>query len=83
MDVFRQIFDWLGNTLNEVLSWVTLVLPDSPFKLLDMSLLHPYLPYVAYFIDFPFILDTLVAWVSCIGVYYGYQVILRFVRAIN
>ena len=39
MDVFRQIFDWLGNALNDVLGWVLCVLPDSPFKALSNSLL--------------------------------------------
>lgn len=83
MDVFRQIFDWLGNALNDILGWILFVLPDSPFKLLSMSPIEPYLPYINYFIDIKFIVDILVAWVTCIGVYYGYQVILRWIKAIN
>ena len=68
MDIFRQIFDWLGNALNQALS-------NSPIK--------QYLPAFNYFIDVAFIINTLAAWVTCIAVYYGYQVILRWIKAIN
>ena len=51
MDVFRQIFDWLGNALNDVLGWVLCVLPDSPFKALSNSPIADYLPALNYFID--------------------------------
>lgn len=83
MDVFKQIFDWLGNALNQVLSWVLFMLPDSPFKLLSNSPISQYLPYINYFIDVATIFDILVAWITCIGIYYGYQVILRWIKAIN
>lgn len=83
MDVFKQIFDWVGNALNQVLSWVLFMLPDSPFKLLSNSPISQYLPYINYFIDVATILDILVAWITCIGIYYGYQVILRWIKAIN
>lgn len=83
MDVFKQVFDWLGNALNQVLSWVLFMLPDSPFKLLSNSPISQYLPYINYFIDVATILDILVAWITCIGIYYGYQVILRWIKAIN
>ncbi len=83
MDVFKEIFDWLGGFLNDVLNWVLAFLPDSPFKALSMSPIAPYLPYINYFIDVKYIIDLLVAWVTCIGIYYGYQVILRWTKAIN
>lgn len=83
MDVFREIFNWLGNALNEVLSWVLFLLPDSPFKALSKSPISDILPYINYFIDVRFIINTLSVWVTAIGIYYGYSVILRFVKAIN
>ena len=83
MDEFRQIFDWLGNALNDVLGWVLCVLPDSPFKALSNSPIADYLPALNYFIDVAFIINTLAAWISAIAIYYGYQVILRFIKAIN
>lgn len=83
MDVFRQIFDWLGDALNQVLSWVLFMLPDSPFKLLSKTPIAQYLPYINWFVPVDFILSTLVAWVSVIGIYYGYKVILAWIKAIN
>ena len=83
MDVFRQIFDWLGNALNDLLGWVLFLLPDSPFKLIEKTPIAPYLKYINWFVPIDFILSTLAAWVSCIAIYYGYQVILRWIKAIN
>lgn len=83
MDVFKQIFDWLGNALNDVLGWVCFMLPDSPFKLLDNSPLHDYLSYINWFVPVPFILSTISAWLGAIGIYYGYKVILAWIKAIN
>lgn len=83
MDVFRQIFDWLGGALNDILGWVLGVLPDSPFKLISKSPIVEYLPYINYFIDVRFIVNTLALWVTCIGIYYGYSIILRFIKAVN
>lgn len=83
MDVFQSIFNWLGEALNKVLGWVLTMLPDSPFKMLSNSPISQYLPYINYFIDVATILDVLFAWVTCIAVYYGYQVLLRWAKAIN
>lgn len=83
MDVFKEIFDWLGSALNDVLSWLLFMLPDSPFKAISNSPIDEYLPYINYFVDVATILDILVSWVTCIAIYYGYQVLLRWVKAIN
>lgn len=83
MDIFKNIFDWLLDKLNEVLSWVTQVLPPSPFKLLDMTPLHDYLPYINYFVPLDFALSALSAWGLAISTYYIYQVILRWAKAIK
>lgn len=83
MDVFKEIFSWIGDQLNFVLSWVCFVLPDSPFKLLSYTPIDPYLKYINYFIPLDFMLSTLSAWGAAIGIYYGYQVLLRWIKAIG
>lgn len=83
MDVFRQIFDWLGNALNDVLGWILCVLPDSPFKLLSNSPISDYIGYINYFIPIDYILSTLSLWLIAVGAYYGYKVILAWIKAIN
>lgn len=83
MDVFQQILDWLGEELGKILSWICRMLPDSPFKLLSYTPIEPVLKYINYFVPIDFMLSTLAAWGSAIAVYYIYQVVLRWIKAIN
>lgn len=75
--------DWLGNAINSILSWICYVLPDSPFKMLEMTPIKDYLGYINYFVPIDFMLSTLSAWGVAILVYYGYQIIMRWIKAIN
>lgn len=83
LDVFKSIFNWLGGLLNDVLGWVLFMLPDSPFVYISKSPLAPYIAYINWFVPVDFILSVLVAWLAAIGIYYAYQVILRWIKAIN
>lgn len=83
MDVFRQIFDWLGGALNDVLGWVLVMLPDSPFKFIQKTPFAKYLGYINWFVPVDYILSILAAWISAVGIYYGYKIILAWIKAIN
>lgn len=83
MDVFQTIFSWLGDKLNAVLSWIVAFLPDSPFRLLDTTVLAPYIDVINYFVPVSFILSVTTAWLSCIFVYYTYSVIIRWIKLIS
>lgn len=83
MDVFRQIFDWLGGALNDVLGWVLFVLPDSPFKLISKTPIAKYLGYINWFVPVDYILSVLAAWIAAVAIYYGYKMILAWIKAIN
>lgn len=83
MDIFGSIFGWLQDQLNNILSWVVLLLPPSPFSLLDMTPLHDYLGYINYFVPLDYITSLLSAWGLAILTYYIYHIILRWVKAIN
>lgn len=83
MDVFRQIFELVRKALNDVLGWFYLFYQIALLNCFLCLLLSLIYLIINYFIDIKFIVDTLVAWVACIGVYYGYQVILRWIKAIN
>jgi hypothetical protein len=75
--------DAVLSLLKSALNWVTALLPDSPFKLLDNTPIAPLLPYINWFIPFDFMVATFTAWLVAITVYYIYSVILRWVKAIN
>ena len=83
MDWLTDSVNWLGEQINNILSWICVVLPDSPFKLLDYTPVKDILPFVNWFIPVQFMLDTFAAWCAVILVYYGYSIILRFIKAVN
>lgn len=75
---------FLGSViLSYILSFVVVLLPDSPFKLLDYTPIADILPYINYFVPLDFMLSTLTAWGVCIVVYYAYQIALRWAKAIQ
>lgn len=79
MDIFNQI----GNTLQQALRWVVSLLPDSPFKLLDNSPIKQYLAFVNWICPFDFVITTLEAWLVAVAAYYCWSVLLRWVKAIG
>lgn len=83
MDIFKSCFNWLTNELSNILSWICFMLPDSPFKLLDFTPLRDFLPYINYFVPLDFIINLLTAWGSAILLYYGFHMVLRWIKALN
>lgn len=83
MDIFRQIIDWLGGQLDTILSWITYLLPPSPFSLLENSPISEYIGYINYFVPIDFMVNTLTAWGAAVLVFYSYHVILRWAKAIE
>ena len=82
MSVFIDILRWLGDQIVYMLSFIVELLPDSPFQLLDYTPIAGILPYINYFIPLDFIMSVFAAWSSCIIIYYGYSVVLRWLKAI-
>ncbi len=83
MDIFSQIWDFLCNFLSDCLEWIIDLLPDSPFKMLDTSVILPYLKWVNWFIPMNFILTTLSLWLVAVTGYYCWSVVLRWIKAID
>lgn len=83
MDVFGEIWNWICETLYDLLKSIIDLLPDSPFQMLDNSTISKYLVYINYFVDFAFIVDTLTLWLVAVAGYYTYSVILRMIKTID
>lgn len=83
MDVFGEIWNWICDTLYELLKSIIDLLPDSPFQMLNNSPISKYLVYINYFVDFQFIVDTLTLWLVAVAGYYTYSVILRMIKTID
>lgn len=83
MDVFGEIWNWICETLYDLLKSIIDLLLDSPFQMLDNSPISKYLVYINYFVDFAFIVDTLTLWLVAVAGYYTYSVILRMIKTID
>lgn len=78
------IKSWLSDVLNQIQQWVMILLPDSFIK--DLVLpdnIQSILGYINWVIPFYMIGNTLLIWCGCITIYYAYQVILRWIKAIQ
>lgn len=69
------------NGLAALLSVIAHALPGSPFQgLTALALDSKWLGYLAYIVPVGAIVSTLEAWLVCIGVYYLYMVVMRWVK---
>ncbi len=70
--------------LNKFLSAVLKLLPTSPFvAFLDACSDLPYLGWLNWFLPVGQMIAIGEAWLTAIGLFYAYSVILRWVRAIS
>lgn len=79
----RNIWIWIKNAANAVV----LLLPDSPFVFLEEEYvpeaIRDILPYLNWFIPIGSIITIIELWLTAVAVYYVYQTILRWVKAIE
>lgn len=83
MEVFGEIWNWICDTLYDLLKSIIDLLPDSPFKLLDSTPIQPYLKNINWVIPVDFIIDTLSLWLVAVAGYYTYSAILRMLNTID
>lgn len=77
----------MGDLISGGLKAVLGFLPDSPFKILDQlgpgSKILEVLGMVNWFIPIYSFVGIFEGWLACIAVYYVYQIVLRWLRAIE
>lgn len=82
--MFNKIWNWIVDLVNNIISAVMLVLPDSPFANFTVpEEVQKILGYVNYFVPIGVMLGIAAAWLSAIGVYYLWQTILRWAKTIK
>lgn len=84
------MFAFIVNALNGlikllgmVLGAVIAVLPDSPFSAINLTGFEKALGYVNWFCPVGLMLKTFTAWLFCIGLYYLYSIVLRWLKAVS
>lgn len=78
-----EILNYIIKALGGLLSIIFGILPPSPFQILNNSVITEYLPYINYFVPISEVVVILQVWVTAIGVYYIYQIVLRWIKAIE
>lgn len=84
MNFWNNITDGINDVFNEIFQFILLLLPDSPFK--NFSLPHEIetlLGYLNYYIPFAEMVAIGLVWITCVSIFYSYQLILRFINAIK
>lgn len=79
IDFCNFIIKSLGLILNLIVS----ILPPSPFKIIDNTPIVEFLPTLNFFIPVSQIIAIGQVWLLAIGSYYLYQIILRWIKAIE
>lgn len=78
--VWGQLGEWASALLTVIMS----ALPDSPFSMLSRnSDVNAVIGYVNYFIPVSFMVSVMQAWLVAIGIFYVWQALLRWVKAIE
>lgn len=84
MGIFLSIFEWLLNALTDFANTLLSVLPKSPFSdLLNTFSNIPYLGWVNWFIPFRDFIYIGGLWLTVIGLFYIYQIIMRWIKVIG
>lgn len=83
-DFFNQAKNWLTDFLNDIQAFIMMLLPDSPFRnFVVPPEIEKILAYINWVVPFYMIGNTLLAWTVCIGIYYAYQTVLRWIKSIE
>lgn len=80
MDLFNAVMDIINTALNYIFSF----LPEDPFlSIIDELGSIPAVQYVNYFVPVDKILAITAIWLGAIATFYLYQIILRWIKAID
>lgn len=84
MGIIKSIWNSIVDFVEKVADAIIMLLPDSPFKDVDIPAeVKQLFGYVNYFVPIAAMLSIGAAWLSAIGIYYLYQTILRWSKAIK
>lgn len=75
--------NFIIKSLGLILKLIVSILPSSPFSLINNSPIAEYLPTLNFFIPVSEIIAISQVWLLAIGSYYLYQIVLRWIKAIE
>ena len=78
-----SIITTVMNGLESAAKWVIALLPMSPFRAISNSSVGEFIGNIGWILPIPEMMAILQLWITAIGIFYLYQSILRFTRAIE
>lgn len=82
--MLKNFWNGIVDIVNDILSAVMMMLPDSPFANVEIpDEVKQILGYVNYFVPIGAMLAIGAGWLAAIGVYYLWQALLRWAKAIK
>lgn len=80
VELFNKFIEFCGYILSAILG----VLPTSPFNGVESFISdNKFLQYLGFVIPMPEIAAIFTSWLSAIAIWYVYQIILRWIKAIE
>lgn len=83
INLLVDLVNFLIKSIGTLLGFLLSFLPNTPFTSIDMSPLRDFLGYMNYLIPVVEILSILTLWCGAIGIYYLYQIALRWAKAVE
>lgn len=77
------LLNLLIKALGGIISFILGILPNSPFQKIDFSAVQEHLGGLAWILPISSVVTIFTAWLSCIIIYYIYQVVLRWIKMIK
>lgn len=77
--LLNYIIEIFASLLNIIFS----LLPNSPFHITIPPIVSNLLGYLNYLVPVKEILSILTVWGSCVGIYYMYQIVLRWIKVVE
>lgn len=82
--IFNYLYNGIVEFINSVIENISNILPVSPFAPYIRQLESvPWIGIVNYFVPIGAMLDILLAWVTALGVFYVYSIILRWIKVVG
>lgn len=84
MEITMNLFNAVMDIINTALNYIFAFLPEDPFlSIIDELGSIPAIQYINYFVPVDKILAITTIWLGAIATFYLYQIILRWIKAID
>lgn len=82
-NILNSVGNWLTDRINDIQNILFALLPDSPFQFTFPPEVQEILGYINWLIPFYMFGNIFLVWCSAILIYYAYQTILRWIKAVQ